>query len=140
MEDSSNRNIDRYLQIGYITRGLKQLAKELDVPVVALSQLSRKIEDRGGREKRPMLSDLRESGSIEQDADVVIFINRPELYMNKDDPKFTDYEGLAEILVGKQRNGPTGDIKLTFIKSYARFEEYERREVPQYHTSEETPF
>jgi replicative DNA helicase len=139
MEDTGNRNIDRYLQIGYITRGLKQLAKELEIPVVALSQLSRKVEDRGGREKRPMLSDLRESGSIEQDADVVIFINRPEVYMSKDDPKFTDYEGLAEIIVGKQRNGPTGEIKLTFIKSYARFEEYERREVPIYHT-QETPF
>ncbi|MGA2668658.1 MAG: replicative DNA helicase [Ignavibacteria bacterium] len=140
MEDTGNRNIDRYLQIGYITRGLKQLAKELEIPVVALSQLSRKIEDRGGKEKRPMLSDLRESGSIEQDADVVIFINRPEVYMSKDDPKFVDYEGLSEIIVGKQRNGPTGEIKLTFIKSYARFEEYERREAPIYHTSQEAPF
>jgi replicative DNA helicase len=140
MEISGMKGLDRYLEIGYITRGLKQLAKELDVPVVALSQLSRKVEDRGGKEKRPMLSDLRESGSIEQDADVVIFINRPELYMSKDDPKYADISGLAEIIIGKQRNGPTGEIKLTFINSYARFEEYEQREAPIYHTPSEAPF
>lgn len=140
MEVSTNRTMDRHLEIGYITRGLKQLAKELDIPVVALSQLSRKIEDRGGKEKRPMLSDLRESGSIEQDSDVVIFINRPEVYISKDDPKFHEVEGIAEIIVGKQRNGPIGDVKLAFVHNYARFEELEKREVPVYHISDEAPF
>ena len=140
MEVIGTRTMDRYLEIGYITRGLKQLAKELDIPVVALSQLSRKVEDRGGREKRPLLSDLRESGSIEQDADVVIFINRPEVYMSKDDPKFNDYFGLAEIIVGKQRNGPIGEIKLAFVHNYARFEELEKRVEPIYYTSQEAPF
>lgn len=140
MEVTGTRSMDRYLEIGYITRGLKQLSKELDIPVVALSQLSRKVEDRGGREKRPMLSDLRESGSIEQDADVVIFINRPEVYMSKDDPKFNDYAGLAEIIVGKQRNGPIGEIKLAFVHNYARFEELEKRVEPIYYTSQEAPF
>ena len=119
---------NRYLEIGYITRGLKQLSKELDIPVVALSQLSRKVEDRAGKEKRPQFSDLRESGSIEQDADVVIFINRPEVYMSKDDPKFDEVHGLAEVIVGKQRNGPIGDVKLTFIHNYAKFED--RTNVP----------
>lgn len=140
MEVSGSRVMDRYLEIGYITRGLKQLSKELDIPIVALSQLSRKIEDRGGKEKRPMLSDLRESGSIEQDADVVIFLNRPEIYISKDDPKFSEYTGVAEVVVGKQRNGPIGEIKLAFINNYARFEELEKRKEPQYYTSQETPF
>lgn len=140
MEVSGSRVMDRYLEIGYITRGLKQLAKELDIPIVALSQLSRKIEDRGGKEKRPMLSDLRESGSIEQDADVVIFLNRPEIYISKDDPKFNDLAGLAEVIIGKQRNGPIGEIKLAFIHNYARFEELEKRIEPQYYTAQETPF
>jgi replicative DNA helicase len=141
MEVSNLRKTDnRYLEIGYITRGLKELSKELNIPVVALSQLSRKVEDRSGREKRPQLSDLRESGSIEQDADVVIFINRPEVYMSKDDPKFDEVHGLAEIIVGKQRNGPIGDAKLTFIHNYAKFEDRTNVPIPQYHTSEETPF
>ncbi len=140
MEVSGTRSMDRYLEIGYITRGLKQLSKELDIPVVALSQLSRKVEDRAGKEKRPQLSDLRESGSIEQDADVVIFINRPEVYMSKDDPKFSDISGLAEIIVGKQRNGPIGEIKLAFVHNYARFEELEKRVEPVYYTSQEAPF
>ena len=87
-----------------------------------------------------MLSDLRESGSIEQDADVVIFINRPEIYMSKDDPKFNDYAGTAELIIGKQRNGPIGEIKLAFINNYARFEELEKRIEPQYYTAQETPF
>lgn len=121
MEISGGARMDRHLEIAAITRGLKQLSKELDIPVIALSQLSRKVEDRGGKEKRPQLSDLRESGAIEQDADVVIFINRPEIYISKDDPKFHEVQGLAEIIVGKQRNGPIGDAKLTFLGQYAKF-------------------
>jgi replicative DNA helicase len=140
MEVSHIKNLDRHLEIAYITRGLKQLSKELDIPVVALSQLSRKVEDRAGKEKRPQLSDLRESGAIEQDADVVIFINRPEVYMSKDDPKFTDFQGLAEIIVGKQRNGPIGEVKLTFIGNYAAFEKRAFENVPEYYTPQETPF
>ncbi len=140
MEASSARGLDRHLEIALITRGLKQLSKELDIPVVALSQLSRKVEDRAGKEKRPQLSDLRESGSIEQDADVVIFINRPEVYINRDDPKFQEVHGLAEVIVGKQRNGPIGDIKMTFIHSYAKFEKRSKESEPEYYTAQETPF
>lgn len=114
----------RHLEIGIITKNLKQLAKELDIPIIALSQLSRKIEERGGKDKRPMLSDLRESGSLEQDADVVIFVNRPELYMKKDDVDYARYDGMAEVIVGKQRNGPVGEIRLSFIKRCAKFENW----------------
>ena len=140
MEVTNTRNMDRHLEIAYITRGLKQLSKELDIPVVALSQLSRKIEDRAGKEKRPQLSDLRESGAIEQDADVVIFINRPEVYINRDDPKFADVLGLAEVIVGKQRNGPIGNTKLTFIHNYAKFENRAKEAAPTYYAPQETPF
>jgi replicative DNA helicase len=108
---------NRTQEVSAISRGLKALAKELKVPVVALSQLSRAPESRGG-DHRPQLSDLRESGSIEQDADVVAFIFREEIY-KKDDP---DLEGKAEIIVAKQRNGPTDTIRMVFIKSYTRFE------------------
>jgi replicative DNA helicase len=108
---------NRQQQISLITRALKALAKELDIPVVALSQLSRAVEHRGG-DRRPMLSDLRESGSIEQDADVVLFIHRPEVYEGED----SENKGKAEMMIGKQRNGPTGSVHLTFIDECTRFE------------------
>lgn len=111
----------REQEIASISRGLKALAKELNVPVVALSQLSRAVEQRGG-DKRPQLSDLRESGSIEQDADVVCFLYRPEYYGIKTTPEGQSTTGLAELIIGKQRNGPTGSISLYFVKDYARFE------------------
>ena len=107
-----------------ISRSLKVLAKELDIPVVALSQLRRSVEERG-EDKRPTLSDLRVSGALEQDADVVIFIHRPELYGIGNYPDGEKTEGVAEVMISKQRNGPTGEIKLTFVKQYARFEDLE---------------
>ncbi len=110
----------RQQEISQISRSFKMLAKELDLPIIALSQLSRAVETRGG-DKRPILSDLRESGSIEQDADVVMFIYRPEKYGVLDDNGNTQ-EGIAELIVAKQRNGPTGTVKLSFIDKFASFE------------------
>lgn len=107
---------NRQQEISAISRSLKALAKELNIPIMAVSQLSRAVEQRA--DKRPQLSDLRESGAIEQDADTVIFIYRPELY----EPA-PEEEGIAEIIIGKQRNGPVGKVKLAFIKQYMRFED-----------------
>src|SRR5439155_3336044 len=114
-----------------ISRSLKALARELQIPVIALSQLSRASEQRGG-DKTPMLSDLRDSGAIEQDADIVIFIHRPEMYRDlreKAEEKGTPIEGLAEIHLAKHRNGPTGNLKLTFHKQFTRFDSHSEREA-----------
>ena len=102
-----------------MSRGLKILARELDVPVIALSQLNRSVEQRGG-DKKPLLSDLRESGSLEQDADLVMFIFRDEYY-TKDE---SEHPGEAELLIAKHRNGALGDVKLTFQAQYPRFMTY----------------
>lgn len=112
----------REREISIISQSLKQIAKDLEVPVVALAQLNRSVE--GRKDFRPMLQDLRESGSIEQDADVVMFVNRPERYEKETLWDGTSSDGMAEIIVGKQRNGPTGNIKLVFQKDFARFENY----------------
>ena len=114
---------NRQQEISVISRSLKALAKELSIPVVALSQLSRAVEQRA--ERKPQLSDLRESGAIEQDADVVIFLYRPWVYSQEDED-----EGKAEIIVAKQRNGPTGHVSASFISKYARFENLSQAETP----------
>jgi replicative DNA helicase len=110
----------RQQELASISRSLKGLAKELNVPIVALSQLSRAPETRS--DHRPQLSDLRESGALEQDADVVMFIYRADQYRNDEGEPNLEAEGVAEIIIGKQRNGPTGTAKLAFIKEHTRFE------------------
>jgi replicative DNA helicase len=118
----------REQEIAHISRSLKALAKELDLPLVACAQLSRAVESR--TDKRPQLADLRESGSLEQDADVVMFLFRPEVYGIVDE-EGNAQEGVAEIILGKQRSGPIGSVFLTFVAEYLRFEEPELyREFP----------
>jgi replicative DNA helicase len=117
--NSHRRSESRQQEVSQISRELKALAKELNVPVIALSQLSRAPELR--KPSKPVMSDLRDSGSIEQDADVVAFIYREDYYDPTD-----DNQGLAELLIAKQRNGPTGDIKMAFLKEFTRFEDIYR--------------
>ena len=131
LSGSKSKGDNRVQELTEITTGLKALAKELVVPVVALSQLSRQVENRD--EKRPQLSDIRESGSIEQDADVVIFVYREEYYLKNREPRpgteehikwMADMEvahGKAEVIIGKQRHGPTGTVELAFEGEYTRF-------------------
>jgi len=113
------RRSSRQEEVAEISRSLKALAKELEVPVVALAQLSRQVEQRS--DKRPQLADLRESGQIEQDADLIIFIHRPEVYKKHPPP---EEKGLAEIIVAKQRQGPTGIVKLAFDKETTAFKPF----------------
>lgn len=134
----------RDLEVAYVSRSLKALAKELDIPVVACAQLNRGIEQRG-KERKPLLSDLRESGAIEQDADVVMFVHRPALNMKpeKDNPDYIDSLLKAELIIGKQRNGPVGEVELIFKNEYAKFEnkiEHPVIELPSSYSEEETPF
>jgi replicative DNA helicase len=114
--EPDNRRDSRQEQVAHISRRLKFLARELQIPVMALAQVNRTSEDR--QDHRPRLADLRESGSIEQDADTVILLHRPEMYEPGQN------EGILEVLIAKQRNGPTGEVKLTFLKQYMRFENY----------------
>ena len=112
---ADTRSDSRVEQVGQISRGLKILARELEIPVIAVSQLSRAVESR--KPPEPMLSDLRESGQVEQDADLVAFVYRDEYYNGEE----SDQQGLAEVILAKHRNGPTDALKLSFLKRYAKF-------------------
>lgn len=130
----------REQEIAAISRSLKALSKELDIPVIALSQLNRGVETRGG-DRRPTLADLRESGAIEQDADVVLFVYRPEMYGIETDEQGNPTEGMAEIIIGKHRNGPLDTIQLAFVKEFTKFGNLDRhRMVPLPPSPEAAPF
>ncbi|RYF85977.1 MAG: replicative DNA helicase, partial [Chitinophagaceae bacterium] len=122
---------NREQEIGSISRALKSVAKELNVPVLALSQLSRAVENRPGQNgKRPLLSDLRESGSIEQDADMVLFLYRPEYYGITEDEQGRSQAGVGEVIIAKHRNGETGIVPLRFIGKYVKFTDLEDNFMP----------
>ena len=118
---SSKGSGNREQEISSISRSIKEIAKELNIPIIALSQLSRSVEQRGG-DKRPVLSDLRESGAIEQDADIVSFIYRPEYYGFIQDEEGNSNQGVGEIIIAKHRNGALNTVRLRFVPEYARFE------------------
>jgi len=143
MTGSKRAGDNRVQEITEITTGLKALAKELNVPIVALSQLSRQVESR--EDKRPQLSDLRESGSIEQDADVVLFVFREEYYVKNEEPRdeldpkyeewkqrFDKVKGAADVIVAKQRHGPTGTVRLSFQAEFTRFSDLADASYSQY--------
>ncbi len=142
-----NRTGNREQEIAMISRSLKELAKELDVPVIALSQLSRAVETRGS-DKKPMLSDLRESGSIEQDADMVMFLYRPEYYGFQTLEDGTPTEGICQVIIGKQRHGPVGEVSLFFDKNYGKFRDlnpnftpsFPSSNIPDFDPSQSAPF
>ena len=121
---NENHRGNREQEISNISRSMKSLAKELDIPIIALSQLSRAVETRGGS-KRPVLSDLRESGAIEQDADMVLFIYRPEYYQITEDEQGNSTDGLAQLIIAKHRNGATDTVNLRFIQNFAKFTDYD---------------
>jgi replicative DNA helicase len=125
---------NREQEISSISRALKSLAKELSIPIIALSQLSRAVEQRGGA-KRPQLSDLRESGAIEQDADMVLFVYREDYY-DMEDPE--SHPGSAEVIIAKHRNGPLDSVHLRFLKEFAKFVE-EEPSLSDYHYPADTP-
>jgi replicative DNA helicase len=130
MNANGMRFSSRQEEVSTISRSLKGLAKELDIPILALSQLNRGVESREGLEgKRPQLSDLRESGAIEQDADMVIFVHRPEYYHIYQDDNGRDLHGMAQIIIAKHRKGATGDVLLTFRGEYTRFENPEDKNL-----------
>jgi replicative DNA helicase len=120
IQGSVNSRENRQQEVSEISRSLKALARELEVPVIALSQLSRSVEQR--QDKRPMMSDIRESGSIEQDADIVAFLYREDYYEQD-----TENKNIIEIIIAKQRNGPVGTVQLAFVKEYNKFVNLERR-------------
>ncbi|GGC67529.1 replicative DNA helicase [Pedobacter quisquiliarum] len=131
---------NREQEIGSISRALKSVAKELDVPVLALSQLSRAVENRPGQNgKRPLLSDLRESGSIEQDADMVLFLYRPEYYGITEDEQGRSQAGVGEVIIAKHRNGETGIVPLRFVGKYVKFQDLEEDFAPQNSFSMDSP-
>ncbi len=137
MNANGMRFSSRQEEVSTISRSLKELAKELDIPILALSQLNRGVENREGNEgKRPQLSDLRESGAIEQDADMVLFVHRPEYYGFKEDDHGNDLRGKAEIIIAKHRKGATGTVVLTFRGEYTRFENPETGRLRRSHTDD----
>lgn len=137
MNANGMRFTSRQEEVSTISRSLKSLAKELDIPVIALSQLNRGVENREGREgKRPQLSDLRESGAIEQDADMVLFVHRPEYYKIYADENGRDLHGMAQIIIAKHRKGATGEVLLTFRGEYTRFENPEDRRLSKRNSGE----
>jgi replicative DNA helicase len=134
---SRRSDVSRQVEISDISAGLKALAKELQIPVMVLSQLNRQPEQREGG--RPKLADLRESGAIEQDADLVGLLVRPEVYADEEGEKAAE-KGKATLMIAKQRNGPTGDVNLTFLSEYTRFEnqaKIDAEDVPDFERSDE---